>query len=252
METFWHIHNFDWLDELSPAETARLRRQAAHREHAAGEMIFTPTPNPRCVYLLERGLVRIYRISDTGTETTFGYVRPGEIFGELAVFSSWPRESYARAVRTSLVWRLPREAIREVLASHPGIGLAITTQVGSRMKRIESRVETLVFRSVPSRVAGMLVELAEDFGRRDGHGIVIDLTISQEELGTLVGASRQAVNVSLRELERDHILRRRGRRIVLFDVDRLRRAIGSNAWSGTADRRRTAAGRPGPSSRPSR
>jgi CRP-like cAMP-binding protein len=224
VEDFWHLHNFDWLSELSAAETTELRRQSAQREYHVGETIFTPTPHPHSVYLLERGLVRIYRVSPSGAETTFGYVRPGEIFGELAAFTSQPRESYARAVRSSLVWRLNREAIYEVLAAHPGTAVAVTKQVGSRLKRIESRVEHLVFRSVPSRVAGILVELAEDFGRREAHGLVIDLGISQEELATLVGASRQAVNASLRELEHKGLVRRKGRWLVLLDVDALRRS----------------------------
>jgi len=223
VEDFWQLHHFDWLSELSGAETERLRRQSGQREYRAGEMIFTPTPHPHLVYLLERGLARIYRVSASGTETTFGYVHPGEIFGELAVFSSRGRESYAKAVRLSLVWQLRREAIREILAAHPRIVLAVTKQVGSRFKQIESRVEHLVFRPVLSRVAGILLELAEGFGRRERHGLVIDLSISQEELATLVGASRQAVNASLRELERDGVIRRNGRRFVLLGVEQLRR-----------------------------
>ena len=111
-----------------------------------------------------------------------------------------------------------------MLAAHPGIVLAVTKQVGSRLKRIESRVEHLVFRPVPSRVAGILLELAEDFGRQEPHGLVIDLAISQEELATLVGASRQTVNVSLRELERDGVIRRDGRRFVLLGVEQLQRS----------------------------
>jgi CRP/FNR family cyclic AMP-dependent transcriptional regulator len=224
VDDFWHLHNFDWLSELSAAETERLRRQSVQREYTPGEMIFSPAPRPHSVYLLERGLVRIYRVSPAGAETTFGYVRPGEIFGEVAAFSNRPRESFARAARASLVWRLRREAIREVLAAHPGIVIAVTKQVGSRLKRIESRVEHLVFRPVASRVAGILLELAEDFGRREPHGLVIDLALSQDELATLVGASRQTVNASLRDLERGGVIRRDGRRFVLLGVDALRRS----------------------------
>jgi CRP-like cAMP-binding protein len=224
MDDFWHLHNFDWLSELSPAETEELRRKSTQREYRPGEMIFAPAPHPRDVYLLERGLVRIFRASPSGAETTFGYVRPGEIFGELAAFSHKPRESFAQAVRTAFVWKLRRRLIREVLAAHPGIVLAVTTQVGSRLKRIESRVEHLVFRPVPSRVAGILLELAEDFGRQQPHGLLIDLAISQEALATLVGASRQTVNTSLRELERAGLIRRDGRRFVLLGVDALRRS----------------------------
>ncbi len=225
MDDFWHLHNFDWLRELSAQETERLQRGSVRRECGADELIFTPAPHPRSVYLLERGLVRIYRLSPSGAETTFGYVRPGEIFGELAAFvPGHPRESFAKAVRASLVWRLRREVIRDVLAAHPGIAVAVTKQVGSRLKRIENRVEHLVFRSVPSRVAGILLELAEDFGRREPYGLVIDLGLNQEELATLVGASRQTVNMCLRDLERGGMIRRSRGRWALLDVDALRRS----------------------------
>lgn len=223
MYDFWHLHNFDWLSELSAKESEKLRRQSVQREYRAGEIIFSPKPHPQSVYLLERGLVRIYRVSSSGTETTFGYVRPGEIFGELAAFSQKPRESFAKATRTSFVWQLRRGEMREVLAAHPGIVLAVTTQVGARLKRIESRVEHLVFRPAPSRLAGMLLELAEDFGRQVPRGLLIDLAISQEELATLVGASRQTVNASLGEFERAGLIGRDGRRFVLLDAQALRR-----------------------------
>jgi CRP/FNR family cyclic AMP-dependent transcriptional regulator len=202
LEDFWHLHGFNWPSELSAAETERLRRESVQREYDAG-------------------------VSPTRAETTFGYVSPGEIFGEVAAFSSRPRESHAKAVRASLVWQLRREAIRAVLALDMGAVLAITKQVGSRLKRIESRVEHLVFRSVPCRVAAILLELAEDFGRREADGLVIDLAISQEELATLIGASRQAVNASLRELQHEGVIGREGRRLVLLDIDALRRSRDS-------------------------
>lgn len=224
VDDFWHLHNFDWLRELSALETERLQRQSVRREYGAGELVFTPAPHPHSVYLLERGLVRIYRVSPSGAETTFGYIRPGEIFGEVAAFSSRPRESFAKAVHASLVWRLRREVMREVLAAHAGIVVAVTKQIGSRLKRIESRVEHLVFRPVPSRVAGVLLELGEDFGRRESHGLVIDVALTQEELATLVGASRQTVNTSLRDLEQRGLIRRDRRRWVLLDVDALHRS----------------------------
>ena len=169
-----------------------------------------------------RADLRIYRLSSSGAETTFGYVKPGEIFGELTAVSPKSRESFAKAVRASFVWELPCKAIEDALAAHSGIVLAITKQVGSRLKRIESRVEHLVFRPVPTRVARILLDLAEDFGRQEPHGLMIDLALSQEELATLVGASRQAVNASLREFERAGLIRRDGRRFVLLGVDALR------------------------------
>lgn len=228
MNDFWHLHNFDWLAELSPAEAEVLRAGAATRSYAPGETVFGPSRTPASVYLLEQGLVRIYRSSEDGDEITFGYVNPGEIFGELSAFTDAPRESWAQAMQPSLVWRIGRQAMRAVLDAHPGIVLHVTKQIGSRMKRVESRVEDLVFRDVRSRVSRVLLQLADDFGRDLPEGRLIELAVTQEELATLVGTTRQTVNACLRDLERDGLLGRRGRSFLVGNLAALRRvAAGS-------------------------
>jgi CRP-like cAMP-binding protein len=75
--------------------------------------------------------------------------------------------------------------------------IEVTRQIGERMKRVESRVESLVFRSVSARVAVLLLELANDFGERDGEAWRLGLRLSQSELATLVGTSRQSINLAL-------------------------------------------------------
>jgi CRP-like cAMP-binding protein len=226
MSDFWHLRGFDWLGELSDAETKRLLHASTSREFGRGATVFEPVANPRSVYLLERGLVRIYRLSAKGDEATLGYVRPGEVFGELGAFSDQPRESFAQAVRPSRVLRVPREDLRHVLDGHPRVALSVTTQIGNRFKRIESRVESLVFRNLRSRVSHILLELAEDFGREDEGRIVIDLPLSQQDVATLVGATRQSVNLCLRELREASLVSYRNRRFTLSDPAALRRDAG--------------------------
>ena len=223
---FWHLHGLDFLEELSEAETARLLRLSSHREHRGGENIFEPTGDPRSVYLLERGLVRIYRLSPDGEEATLGYVRPGEVFGELEAFFDRPRESFAQAMHPSVVWRVPRTELKHILEEHPRIALSVTAQIGNRMKRIESRVESLVFRNLRSRVARILVELAEDFGRKQETGIAIEVPLTQQDVARLVGATRQSVNLCMRELREAGLIRSRGRRITVPSVAALRKETG--------------------------
>jgi len=225
MSDFWHLHGLDWLSALSDVETQRILGTSSSRDHASSETIFEPALHPRSVYLLERGLVRIYRLSARGDEATLGYVRPGEVFGELSAFSDQPRESFARAVRASRVWRIPWTELRHVLDSHPRIGLSVTAQIGNRFKRIESRVEHLVFRNLRSRVARILLELAEDFGRDEAGGRLIDLPLSQQDIAALVGATRQSVNGSLRELREAGLIAYRSRRFSVPNVAALRAAI---------------------------
>lgn len=225
MNDVWHLRNIDWLAQLGDEAVAELERGATQRRYARGEMIFSPTPNPQSVYLLEGGLVRIYRLSEAGSETSFGYVAPGEVFGELPAFGDYPRESFAQAVRPSAVWKIPRESFQRLLSSRAALVIRITKVIGDRLKRVESRVEDLVFRNVRTRVARMLTELAGDFGRIEGGRRVIDIPITQGELATLVGATRQTVNQTLRELTAEGLIGRENRRIVLFKPEQLQRLV---------------------------
>jgi CRP-like cAMP-binding protein len=127
----------DWLREpgLPPSSCPALRLEALRD----GELIFAPAASPESVYLLETGLARVYRVSEAGCETSFGYVAPGEVLGELAAFGDDSRESFAQAVQASLVWRIAREPFQRLMASRPSLVLAIAQQMGERLKRVEAR-----------------------------------------------------------------------------------------------------------------
>jgi CRP-like cAMP-binding protein len=221
------MRTIDWLSEMDETERAELERGAVSRRYARGELIFAPTVQPHSVYLLQAGLARIYRLSEGGGETSFGYVAPGEVFGELPAFGEYPRESFAQAVRPSQVWKIPRENFQRVLSARSALAFQVTRQIGDRLKRIESRVEDLVFRNVRTRVARMLGELAEDFGQTENGHRVIDIPITQSELATLVGATRQTVNQTLRELSSEGLIGRDNRRIVLLRPEQLQQLVAA-------------------------
>lgn len=227
----WHLHTFDWLESLSPGELAELRGQSFEGAFAADQMVFSPESAPDELYLLESGMVRIYRLSPEGAETAFGYVAPGEVFGELALFDGYDRDSYAETVRPSRIWKIPRSAFAKLLAQRPDLVLGMTRQIGSRFKRLERRVEDLVFRDARARVAEILLELAEDFGRPDDEGVMIDVEVTQADLAALVGITRQTANVHLREFEQTELLSRSGRHITLHNLEGLRKMTGSEAPS---------------------
>jgi len=223
MSDFWHLHHINWLSELSATESEVLRRESSVRRYAPGEMIFAPTPDPSLVYILEEGLVRIYRQSESGEEATLGHVSPGEVFGVLAAFTRDGRESFAEAVKPSAVRKIPRKTFRRLLDTHPTLILEVTKQVGTRLKRVASRVEQLVFCDVRTRVARVLLDLTRDFGRREADRIVIDVPLRQGEFATLVGAVRQTVNPCLREFKHEGWIGHDGRRFIVYKVKELRR-----------------------------
>ena len=104
-------------------------------------MVFEPRANPNNVFLLETGLIRIYRESRQAEEFTFGFIRPGEVFGECAMFPNAQRESFAVAVEPSEVLIIDRKSFSKALLESPPMFFSVAKQMEGRFKDIESRVE---------------------------------------------------------------------------------------------------------------
>jgi CRP-like cAMP-binding protein len=209
-----------------------LLRESSLVEFACGETIFAPTRRPQSVYLLERGLVRVYRLGEAGSEVTLGYIGIGEVFGELTAFGAHPRESFASASLPCVVRRFARAAFERLVRARPERMMAVTQQIAERLKRMESRIEHLVFDDVRSRLVSVLLELAHDFGEERGSDVVIRLPLTQSELATLIGATRQTVNATLAELRGEGLVERDGGLVVLRSPDALRRALRPGGASG--------------------
>jgi CRP-like cAMP-binding protein len=220
---FWHLHHINWLSELSHRESEMLRRESSLRGYIPGEMIFAPTRDSAYVYILEDGLVRIYRQSKSGAEATLGHVSPGEVFGELPALISDGLESFAEAVKPSVVRKIPRTVFRRLLDARPTLMFEVTKQIGTRLRRISSRVEQLVFCDVRTRAARVLLELTRDFGKREAGRIVIDVPLTQGDFATLVGTLRQTVNPSLREFKRKGWIGHDRRNFIVYNATELRR-----------------------------
>lgn len=218
----WDLTKLRWLAALPPEEARRLRRAAHKRTFESGSLVFSPARHPEFVYVLERGLVRIFRVSASGDEVSFGYVHPGEVFGELAAFADKPRESFAEAIRRSVVWAIPRKDFMRVIKSHPTVTFEVGRQIEGRFKRIEGRVEDLALRDTYSRLARVLLQLSDEFGEpRDG-SISIEFPLTQSDLATFIGASRQTISTALRQMTEQGLVFREGRRFCLSDPGALR------------------------------
>ncbi len=225
MAGLWHLSDLELLSDLGPEGMQTLEQASQKLTFDAGETVFRPAAEPKSVYLLMEGAVRIYRLSDKGAEATLGYVKPGEVFGELTAVTDLARESYAEAAASSIVWRLPIDLFREMLGAKPGLAQHVSQQLGTRLKSIERRVEGLVFHDARNRLASILHELADHFGIQKESGVEIDGDFTQAELATLVGCTRQTLNQALHELEAQGLLQMRRRRVILPDPEKLRGSI---------------------------
>lgn len=221
MTDLWHLPKVEWFKTLRSSEAEAIRRASATRVYQRGEAIFGPARHPDHVYLLEEGLVRIYRISPRGHQLTVGYVRPGEVFGEVSVLTDKPRRSFAEARNRSRVLQIPRPVFIKALQSTSVVLYGVTKKIGDRLISCQSRIEDLIFYNVPTRLARLLLRMAEEFGREIKDGRSVGLPLTQREIATLIGTTRQTVSAAMRELTDVGLIRRRGKELLLVNIPAL-------------------------------
>jgi CRP-like cAMP-binding protein len=208
-----------------PADVlAKLAHRSVQTVYWKGQYVCAPSPRPRTLFLLERGRVRLFRLSPQGAESTLFYVRPGEFFGESAALGG-PRADFADVAMPSTVWAIDAKVFIDVVLSQAESALTFAQQIHARLLRAQDRIEDSVFRDARARVAGGVLRLAFDFGSHDPLApVVIDFGMTQAELGILVGLSRQEVNRRLCQLQDEGLIRLAKRRILVLDRAGLERA----------------------------
>jgi CRP-like cAMP-binding protein len=231
----WHLKRIRLFDGLSPAELQEMERITRMQEVKKRQPLYSPGDPSSNVYLLKQGRVKIASTAPSGKEVTFEILEPGEVFGELEVLEETTRETGAEALDDTLLCVIRREDFEQYLRTHPDLSVKLTKVIGLRLRKIQSRVEDLVFRDVPARLAHILLEMSKTDGVPEGPGIRIKVRLTRQELANLIGCSRETVSTTLGQFREQGVIRIEGRSITVLDHDHLARLVSSRwrsqGWS---------------------
>ncbi len=213
-----------FLDALPPEEVAFLKERGVLRRFPPGTALFQEHEVSDRVMLLVRGRVKVASVSEDGREAVLAFRGPGEVLGELSAIDGQPRSAGVLAVDPVEAIVIPAADFRAFLERSPKATLWILARVVGRLREADRKRAEFGASDTIGRVAARLVELAADYGQEqpDG-GVRIDLPITQEELASWVGSSREGVNKALHTLRGLGWVATERRAITVIDMDALRR-----------------------------
>ncbi|WP_433230121.1 Crp/Fnr family transcriptional regulator [Actinomadura formosensis] len=217
-----------FLAELTPAEREDLEARGRVRDFARGDTLFTEGEDPGWVAVLLRGRVKAFSYHEQGGEALLAVRGPGALLGEVGAIDGLPRSASVTALEPVRVLAVTADEFMAFLQAHGRVSILIMRMLCQRWRDADrKRVEFGMF-DATGRVAQRLVELAERFGvphrtSTGGESVRITLNLSQEELAGWVGASREAVSKALRTLRRHGWIETGRRRLIVHDLQALRR-----------------------------
>jgi CRP-like cAMP-binding protein len=177
-----------------------------------------------CLYGILSGRVRIYSTSLEGFEITLNVMEPGELFGEIAVLDGRTRTASAAAMQRTDLLRVHRDHLLPYIRANPDLILGMLTLLCDRLRWTSSTIEDVAFLPFPARIAKRLLFLADHHRKAEERDVTV--SISQHDLGNMVGATRETVNKQLAVWRSAGILDTGRNAIVIRNREALNAVIG--------------------------
>jgi len=202
---------------LSEEQLTEVGAIAVDRTYKRNESIFMEGDQADGFYIVARGQVKIFKTSLEGKEQILHIYGPGNLFGEVPVFSGAHFPANALALKKSQILFLPREAFVQLIARHPSLSMNMLGELSLRLRQFTVQIENLSLKEVPSRLASYLIVLAAEQNSRDR----VTLTISKGQLASLLGTIPETLSRIFAKMSTQGLIRVDGKSIHLLDGDNL-------------------------------
>jgi len=219
------LRSISLFSGLSDAELEVLADRLGKRTFGRGVIIFHKDSPGNILYIIEAGKVRIFVLSESGQEISFRIYGTGEVFGELSMLDGLPRSAGAVAMEETHVLTLQREDFMELLEAYPHLAKGVIATLTARVRYTTQYAENLTFLDVEGRVAQRLLELADQYGIQTAGGLEVAVQLTQSDLASLVGATRERVNKVLGAFRDQGLIELDVDKLVIRDRRGLRRHI---------------------------
>jgi CRP/FNR family cyclic AMP-dependent transcriptional regulator len=216
------------FDNMPDSDLVQISKDIVERHFNAGEVIFHEGDSGQLMYLVKAGSVRIFVNGLDGSETSVILVgNVGQMFGELAVIDGLPRSATAVAMTPTILCTLNRETFRDHLRRYPQFGLNFMNALSTRVRYNTMQMDSFASLGVSQRLARKLMELAQSYGQIESNGVYIDMTLTQSDLASLIGATRESINKNLRAFRRHQWIHMDQGHITILDPEALRAQVAS-------------------------
>lgn len=188
-----------------------------HRRYPAKSTIIFAGEQGEQLYYILKGTVTVVIEDDEGREMIIAYINEGEFFGELGIFNEGDRErsAWIRTKTECEVAEISYSQFLELWRVYPDVLFAIGSQIANRLKQTTRKVGDLAFMDVTGRVAGCLLDLTKQPDAMT-HPDGMQIKVTRQEIGRIVGCSREMVGRVLKDLEEQGLVEVHGKTMVVF------------------------------------
>ena len=218
----WYFEDVDLFKVLCPSKTPTMEDKHSPGVYKKDEFIYFKDQSSENIYMVSNGRVKIGTYGPDGKEIVKAILTKGELFGEMALAGEDTRQDFAQAMdNDTRVCAMTIEDLQNLMVDNKELSFKILKIVGFRLRKMERKIESLVFKDARTRIVDFLREMAEEKGQKVGFEMMIKNHLTHKDIASLTGTSRQTVTTVMNELRDSNLITFDRRRILIRDLENL-------------------------------
>ncbi len=189
------------------------------------EIIIRPESEMQNLFLLKKGLVRMYVITEDGEEVTIHIFRPTAFFPIMLLLSNRENKYYFEAIETVEAIKAPTQQVIEFIKSDHEVLFDLTIRFADAITGLALRIEQLTAQGAYPKIVSLLLYLSNIFGESVETGILIKLKFNHDDIASWVGVARETVSRQIEKLEKKGLIIRENHKIIVKDLKLLQQEI---------------------------
>lgn len=203
-----HLEQFDLFEGIPRAVLDEVGSFTALKSQSKNSYIYHQGDDSDVVCLLKEGRVKVGNYSEDGREVIKAIVQPGELFGEMGLAGEDKRTEFALTMKEDCTfYTINVKKLRAVMKRNSELSLRLIDRIGSRIRRTERRLESIIFKDSRTRVVEFIFQMAEKVGKTFGDEVLLEHFLTHQDIANLTGTSRQFVTSVLNDLKRENIIK---------------------------------------------
>ena len=209
MKSLWFFDDVNLFKVLCPHKFKTYKKDHDFDAYKKKDYIYFEEDSANKIYLIEKGKVKIGYYNEDGGEVVKAILTRGEIFGETAILGELKREEFAQSIdNTTSICPVGVNTMHELMRNNQTFSLKIYKVIGFKLKKLERRLQLLLFKDAKTRLLEFLDELCSDYGydcEKTGDKVILH-PYTQKDIASLIGTSRPTLNILLNELKEENII----------------------------------------------
>ncbi len=206
------LSEIEIFQDLTEQDMAQMDRTTTMSTCNPGRIFYGPEEAGEVLFLLKKGRVQLYRLSPEGKKLVVSILEPGAIFGEMSLIGQGMHNTFAEAIEECTLCVMSRLDVEQLLVRKPQVGLRIMEVMARRLKEAESKLEDMAFKSIPARLASLLIKLSSSqstSGDVDGY--------THQDLAEMIGTYRETTTQTLNDFKKQGWINIERKRIEILD-----------------------------------